>query len=310
MFSAAFANYEEAGRIKLKRNPYRPEQDWRKNETMQKVYAGRTDIGAAGYASRQPIFVLGMPRSGTSLLEQVMSSHSEIAGIGEQQLVARLINGVRIAEDVEIDTQKTRFWPEDYRPSLSELGEKYIFEARKQMRKEAEYTLDKMPPNYRYVGFIRDMLPDATIIHSMRHPVETCISCYRILFADGHEWSYNLHLLGKRYRFYYEQMQNWDEIFGDQILHVRYEDMISDLEHQVHRLLDRVGVKFEEQCLQFHENPNPMRTASALQVRQPLYTSSVDKWQKHRDLLGPLYDEIGDIIDMYEARQGLFSRAG
>lgn len=310
MLHAAFAYYREAGSLKLKLTPARKGDDARHVDGMRRAFLGRTDIGSEGHQDGSPIFVLGMPRSGTSLLEQVLSAHSDIAGIGEQKIISRLINGVRISDDTEIQADANRYFPEDYAPSKAELGERYVIEAAKQTRKQANYTLDKMPPNYRYLGFIFDVLPQATIIHSMRHPIETCVSCYRILFAEGHAWSYDLRLLGQRYRFYYELMQLWDEVFGDRILHVRYEDMTADLENQTRRLVDHVGLAFEEQSLRFHENPNPMRTASVLQVRKPVYSTSVSRWSKHKDLLAPLYDEIGDIVEDYEQKRGLFSRAG
>jgi tetratricopeptide (TPR) repeat protein len=310
--SAAFANYAVAGRIKLRETPFAGHDDEKFLNRMKSIFT--SDYLGQDRSDRcqacSPIFVVGMPRSGTSLLEQVLSSHSQIAGIGEQKIIPRLHNGVVYAGRLEIRTGAQPYWPLGEEHSMRERGELYIQEAAKAARVPHSLTLDKMPPNYRHVGFIFDILPNAKVIHSMRHPVETCVSCYRTLFQEGHAWSYDLTYLAEHYRFYFNVVKFWDEMFPGRILHVRYEDMVDDLENQTRRLLDYLGLAFEEQCLNFHENPNPMRTASVLQVRQPLYRSSRDRWQKHRELLTPLYHGLADIIESYQARTGLFAKGG
>jgi tetratricopeptide (TPR) repeat protein len=309
---AAFAYYASMGRLKLKQHPNSEQEEdkplagMRRAFTPEYVATDRSDR----CQSSSPVFVVGMPRSGTSLLEQVLSSHSQIAGIGEQKIISRAISGMVLNEQFQLATMTQSYWPNDASTSHRERGEKYVEEAEKVARKAHTKTVDKMPPNYRNLGVIFDILPNAQVIHSMRHPIETCVSCYRILFGEGHTWSYDLKHLGRHYRRYYEMMQFWSETFEDRILHVRYEDMVDDLEVQAHRLFNHVSLPFEAQSLNFHENPNPMRTASVLQVRQPLYRTSIDRWQKHRDLLAPLYEEIQDIVDLYEQREGLFALAG
>jgi tetratricopeptide (TPR) repeat protein len=312
---AAFAYYAAVGRMKLRQHPYSPGGEDKVTEGMRQVftpaYVSRDRSGPHDRCqSDSPVFVVGMPRSGTSLLEQVLSSHSQVAGIGEQKIVSYLLSGVKLDDRFKFELNKRSYWPPEQEVSIRERGEKYVEEAAKAARKQHyRRTVDKMPPNYRNVGLILDMLPNAQVIHSMRHPIETCVSCYRILFAEGHHWSYDLKHLGAQYRRYYDIMSFWAEMFGDKILHVRYEDMVDDLEAQARRLFRHIGLEFEPQCLNFHENPNPMRTASVLQVRQPLYRSSVDKWRKHHEILRPLYEEIQDIVDLYERREGLFALA-
>lgn len=309
---AAFSYYAALGRLKLRQHPYSPQEDNKLLDGLRRAFT--PDYVAADRSDRcqssSPIFVLGMPRSGTSLLEQVLSSHSQIAGIGEQKIASRATSGMVLNQKFQLSNAQHPYWPAGSNASHRERGEKYVEEATKVARKAHEKTVDKMPPNYRHLGVILDILPNAQIIHSMRHPIETCVSCYRILFGEGHTWSYDLSHLGHHYRRYYDMMQFWSETFGERILHVRYEDMVEDLEGQTRRLFSHVDLPFEEQSLNFHQNTNPMRTASVLQVRQPLYKTSVDRWRNHRDILAPLYEEIGDIVELYENRKGLFALAG
>jgi len=304
---AAFAHYATLGRLKLKLQPYSGKDRsammalFRARFTPEYVAKPRGDR----CQSEMPVFVVGMPRSGTSLLEQVLSSHSAVAGIGEQKIVPRLVRGVLAAQQGL--SAAGDYWPVGARVTMKERGEKYVEEARREAGRDCLRTVDKMPGNYGNIGPIFDMLPRAHIIHSMRHPIETCVSCYRILFGEGHLWSYDLKLLGQEYRHYYDTMVFWSGVYKDRILHVRYEDMVEDLEAQARRLLGHIGLEFEAGCLDFHRNPNPMRTASALQVRQPLYRTSVDRWRQHRDILQPLYEEINDVVELYERREGLFA---
>jgi tetratricopeptide (TPR) repeat protein len=306
---AALAHYTTMGKLKLRMQPYVASDKLQAVDTLSRLYTQeRVAKPPAGHASDSPVFVVGMPRSGTSLLEQVLSSHSQVAGIGEQKIIGRLARGMfrsLLPEAGPVDD----YWPAGSQVSVEQRGRKYVEEAAKAAAKPAARTLDKMPGNYSHIGPIFDMLPNAHVIHSMRHPIETCVSCFRINFGEGHLWSFDLALLGKEYRYYHDMVSMWAARYGDRILHVRYEDMVDDLERQARRLLAFIGLPFEPQCLAFHENPNPMRTASVLQVRQPLYRSSVDKWRKHKDLLKPLYDEIEDIVQLYERREGLFALA-
>ena len=158
-----------------------------------------------------------------------------------------------------------------------------------------------MPANAMFVGFVPLVLPNARIIHTRRHPVETCLSCYRLMFGDGQEWSYDLRELGRYYRRYNALMQHWREQFPGLMLEVRYEDVIADFEGQARRITEYLGLAWDDACLKFHETERPVRTASASQVRKPIYATSTNRWRKYEKYLGPLLEELGDIVPEYEA---------
>lgn len=308
-YPAAFAYHKAAGELKLTSQVFDPNENYEFRKKIQRAFT--PEYIAADRSDRcqsySPVFVLGMPRSGTSLLEQVLSSHSEVAGIGEQKIISRVIDGMNINDTFQLETSAQSYFDQVSNVSPFDRGNKYIIEAAKVANTNYSRTVDKMPSNYSHLGVILDILPNAHIIHSMRHPIETCLSCYRIIFAEGHTWSYDLTHLGKHYRKYFELMCLWNEIFGERILHVRYEDMVENLEQQARKMFDFMELDFEEGCLNFHNNPNPMRTASVLQVRKPLYRSSLDRWREHKEIYAPLYEEIQDIVDLYEKKNGLFA---
>jgi hypothetical protein len=161
--------------------------------------------------------------------------------------------------------------------------------------------VDKMPGTFNFVGLIHAILPNARIIHSRRHPVETCLSCYRILFAEGHQWTYNLNELGRYYRRYWDLMRHWREQFPGVMYEVRYEDNVNDVESQARALINYLGLEWNDACLSFYDTDRPVKTASASQVRKPIYKTSTNRWRKYETYLKPLLDEIGDLVEQYEA---------
>jgi hypothetical protein len=158
-----------------------------------------------------------------------------------------------------------------------------------------------MPTNFMFAGMIAMALPNARIIHTRRHPVETCLSCYRLLFGDGHQWSFDQRLLGRFYRRYYDLMAHWREQFPGRMLEIRYEDSVSDFEGQARRIVDYLGLAWTDDCLRFFETERSVRTASASQVRKPIYNTSTNRWRRYEKHLGPLLEEIGDLVEEYEA---------
>jgi tetratricopeptide (TPR) repeat protein len=242
------------------------------------------DKRGAGDPSRIPIFVLGMPRSGSTLVEQILASHSQVFGAGELadlddsiDTVARLNNGSYPQMVVRMSSEQLR-----------QLGMKYVDRIRARAPAAAR-IVDKMPANFVSIGLIHLALPNARIIHTSRDPVDTCLSCFSLLFAGGHPYSYDLAELGRYYRGYHRLMQHWRAVLpAGVMLEVRYEDVVTDLSGQARAMVRHCGLEWEEACLSFHKTRRPIQTASMYQVRQPIYRTSVGRWHRYQDLLQPL----------------------
>ncbi len=246
---------------------------------------------ATGDPSPAPIFVLGMPRSGSTLVEQILASHPQIHAAGELTNLDRVANSVSDANGRPIlfphclsglDAGGFRRLGQAYLASLPTLpaGKTRI--------------IDKLPMNFAYVGLIRLILPNARIIHTLRDPVDTCVSCFSRLFASGQLYSYDLAELGRHYRWYHELMAHWRSVLPIGVmLDVSYEDVIDNLEGQARRLIDYCGLPWDDRCLSFHETSRPIATHSNVQVRQPLYRSSVARWRRYEACLQPLLAELG-----------------
>jgi tetratricopeptide (TPR) repeat protein len=213
--------------------------------------------------SSVPIFVLGMPRSGSTLIEQILASHPKIHGAGERPALW--------------DTART--W-------LAGLPAVAVGKTR---------VVDKLPGNFLRIGLIRRILPNAKVIHTIRDPVDTCVSCYSKLFTSGQHFSYDLGELGRYYRRYQDLMTHWRSVLPPgAMLDVAYEDVVDDLEGQARRLIAYCGLPWDDRCLSFHKTIRPVKTASAVQVRQPLFRSSLERWRKYENDIGPLLKELGD----------------
>jgi tetratricopeptide (TPR) repeat protein len=246
-----------------------------------------------GCQSRLPVFVIGMPRSGTTLIEQILASHPAIHGAGELSEFDRLAkqmcdtrgNALRLPEDVRV------LQPGD----LLKLGESYLAGLQR-LAPGAERVTDKMPANFLYAGLIHLALPDARIIHVLREPRDTCLSCYSKLFTEEQNFTYDLGELGRYYRKYAELMAHWRDVLPEgRMLEIRYEDVIADLEGTARRLVDHCGLDWDSRCIAFHEAQRPVRTASASQVRRPIYRTSLGRWRTYEPHLAPLLAELGNV---------------
>jgi len=245
-----------------------------------------------GEAASTPVFIVGMPRSGTTLIEQIIASHPKAFGAGELfdldnivQSLAGLNGGaLRFPEVVAVMSGE----------QLREVGARYLAAIRA-VAPTAERVADKMPWNFHFPGLIHLALPNARIIHARRDPVDTCLSCFSILFdGDGNRYTYDLGELGRFYRSYESLMAHWRAVLPPGVMiEVQYEDVVAGLEEQARRIIAHCGLDWHDACLAFHETRRPVRTSSVAQVRQPIYQSSVGRWWPYREHLRPLLDELG-----------------
>lgn len=228
--------------------------------------------------SRIPIFVLGMPRSGTTLVEQILSSHSEVKGLGELPFI-----GYITSENLEEISNLELLDESD----LKQLRTYYLEEVAK-LDNQSTYFVDKMPGNFMYIGLIKILFPEAKIVHCIRNPLDNCLSLYETLFTNGHNYSYNLQELGEYYLGYRQLMQHWYQTLPNFIYTVRYEDIIANQEEESKKLIDFCNLDWQDNILQFFANKRAVRTASTLQVRQKLYNTSIKKWKKYATQLAEL----------------------
>ncbi len=243
-----------------------------------------------GSPTSVPVFIVGMPRSGSTLVEQILASHPQVFGGGELMHFSSAVEDVR----TEFGGLATSPLPmsamtgEDFR----DLGARYLAETERLAPGTMRIT-DKMPRNFIFAGLIHLALPNAPIIHTIRDPVDTCISCFSKLFRGEQNFSYDLAELGRYYRHYQELMAHWHRILPPgRILDVRYEDVVADLEGQARRIIAHCGLDWNPRCLAFHQTERPVRTFSAMQVRQPIYNSAVGRWRVYKDFLDPLFAEL------------------
>ena len=233
-----------------------------------------------------PVFIVGMPRSGSTLIEQILAAHPRVHSGGEMHhfpLSLIAIRGMNYPENVVGMTAE----------QIDDLGREYLKKATASMPKTAARFTDKLPNNVLYVGLIRLALPNARIVYAMRDPVDNCVSCFQQLFVDGQNFAYELGELGRYYRATEQVAEHWRHVLpADAMLEVQYEYVVADLESQARRIFDHCGLEWDDACLDFHKVERPVVTASAAQVRQPIYRSSVGRWRAYQDQLKPLLDAL------------------
>jgi tetratricopeptide (TPR) repeat protein len=246
------------------------------------------DRQGQGDPSAVPIFIVGMPRSGTTLIEQVIASHPKVFGAGELRVMANLAEAL-IGPNGKLFPEAI---PEMSGEHLYRLGDDYL-KAIRRLAPAAERITDKMPGNFALAGLIHLALPNARIIHVCRDPRDTTFSCFSILFGRGHEFSYDLSELGRYFRAYQRLVDHWREVMPETILEVHYEQVVTDLESQARRIIAHCGLGWDDACLAFHQTARSVRTASANQVRLPIYRSSIGRWQPYEEALQPLLQILG-----------------
>jgi len=241
-----------------------------------------------GNPSAVPIFIVGMPRSGTTLVEQILASHSQVFAAGELRALTESMEAIQ-----GFDAMLDGLDPDMDRAMLRELGDRYI-DRITALAPDARHVSDKMPANFRFLGLIHLALPGARIVHVRRNPVDTCLSCFSKLFTYDQRFSYDLGELGRYYRAYDQLMRHWHAVLpGNVLLDVSYEDIVGDVEGQARRIVAHCRLQWEESCLEFHRAQRPVRTASAAQVRRPLYKTSIGRSQAYGEKLRPLLEALG-----------------
>jgi tetratricopeptide (TPR) repeat protein len=245
----------------------------------------------AGCPSQEPIFVLGMQRSGSTLVEQILGSHSQIEALGELHFIMTLV----AEEFSDYPNEVTALAPD----ALRALGEKYLFHANRKRRTDKPFFVDKCPYNFWYAGLIRLILPNARIIDARRHPMSCCFANLTMNFTFGPPISYKQGDIGRFYADYVRLMAHFDRVQPGKIHRVIYERLVADLETELHRTLDYLGLPFEESCLEFYRTDRSFNSISSEQVRNPIFTASVDRWKNYEPWLGPLKASLGPVLDAY-----------
>jgi len=253
----------------------------------------------AGCPEADPIFVLGLPRAGSTLVEQILSSHSAIEGTQELPDVISLVKGLSGRHRRGDPSKYPEILASLSHEDLGALGRRYLDSTRVYRKLGTPFFIDKMPNNWLHVGLIHLMLPNARIVDARRHPMSCCFSNFKQHFARGQNYTYSLEDVGRYYAQYVELMAHFDEVLPGRVHRVVYERMVDDTESEVRRLLDYCGLPFEESCLRFYENDRAVRTASSEQVRRPIFRDGVDQWRHYAPWLGPLEATLGRTLEAY-----------
>jgi tetratricopeptide (TPR) repeat protein len=296
----AFHWYDQGNRLKQTQTRYSADRfsaecDAQREHCSSGLFERRAGEGCP---AADPIFIVGLPRAGSTLLEQILSSHSMVDGTFELPNVLALAHRLGGRRRMDQPSRYPAVLAELDAADLRQFGERYIEETRI-YRQGAPMFTDKMPNNFRHIGLIHLILPNATIIDARRHPMACCFSAFKQLFAEGQEFTYGLENVGRYYRDYVELMDHWDRVLPGRILRVEYEELVSDFEAQVRRLLDHCGLPFEENCLAFHRTERSVRTASSEQVRRPLYDNALTEWRHYAPHLDPLRQALGPVLERY-----------
>ena len=292
--SESFAYYERGNFLKKQERPYVPEYMERDMRLQAEICTAEFFAmhAGAGCKSPDPIFIVGLPRAGSTLLEQILASHSQVDGTQELPNILALAHSLdrkrRVDEEPSYPDSLKSLSPQQ----LVSLGEQYLDETRV-YRADGRFLIDKMPNNFRHIGLIHLILPNAKIIDARRDPMACCFSGFKQLFVEGQEFTYGLSEIGQYYRNYIDLMAHWNAVLPGKILQVRYEDVVADLETSVRRILSFCDLEYEPACLEFHKTERTVRTASSEQVRRPIFREGLDQWRDFEDHLGPLRAALG-----------------
>jgi tetratricopeptide (TPR) repeat protein len=299
-YAESFRYYAIGNALKRAESKYRAEII--ETNTRQQIAVCTADFFAArrdsGAPNPDPIFIVGLPRAGSTLIEQILASHSAVEGTQELADIQRVVLRLQ-GRDANLDDPRyPRILAAMAGAEFRALGERYLADTRI-YRTEKPHFIDKMPNNFRHLGLIHLMLPRAKIIDARRAPMACCFSNFKQLFASGQEFTYSVEDIARYYRTYLDLMRHWDSVLPGRILRVHHEDLVEDLEGSVRRILDYCGLAFEPACVEFHKTQRSVRTASSEQVRLPIFRESLDQWKHFEPWLGPLREALGDALERY-----------
>ena len=296
-YERSFRYYERGNTLRKSESPYQAVYVENNTELQRRVctrefFASRAGVGAP---HPDPIFIVGLPRSGSTLLEQILASHSAVEGTMELSDIGSAIVDLE-GHNPDPDNRPypallAKLTAADFR----RLGDKYLEDTRA-YRTGIPYFIDKMPNNFRHIGFIHLILPNAKIIDARREPMACCFSNFKQLFASGQDFTYSIEDIARYYCTYVELMDHWNAVLPGRVLRVDHEDVVENLEPNVRRILEHCGLEFEAACLEFHKTQRSVRTASSEQVRQPIFKDGLDQWRNYAPWLGPLQAALGPLV--------------
>jgi len=300
-FAESFEHYAAGNALRRKGVNYDADKiSWHVRRSKEiytpQFFADRVHFGSQ---AEDPIFVVGLPRAGSTLLEQILASHSRVEGTRELAEMVAIARGLATKNGEADEGRAFEALCSLDAAQVAALADRYLAETRIYRRGGAPRFIDKMPNNFLHIGLIHLMFPRAAIIDARRHPIGGCFSAFKQHFASGQLFTYDQVDLATFYRDYVELMAHYDAVLPGRIHRVYYERVVADLSREVHRLLEYCGLPFEDQCLRFYETRRGVQTASSEQVRQPIFAESVDQWRHFEPWLGPMKEALGDLVERY-----------
>jgi tetratricopeptide (TPR) repeat protein len=303
-FAASFEHYANGNALQRATVDYDPAATSAFVQRSRALYTERffADRRDWGSENSDPIFIVGLPRSGSTLLEQILASHSQVEGTRELPDLPAMVMDLFKRPNSGADSEYPASMADLGKTDTDQMAVRYLAQTQAHRRLGLPRFVDKMLANFSHIGLIQLMFPRAAIIDSRRHPLGCSFSCYKQLFPRGMNFSYDLGELGLCYRDYAELMEHMDAVLPGRVHRVHYEQLVADPEYQVRRLLEYCRLPFEADCLRFYENPRVVQTVSSEQVRRPIYADAVDQWRSYEPWLGALKDALGELIDRYPSR--------
>lgn len=296
-YDESFSYYQRGNAIRRPNHRYDPKKN--RHNAARQIHSCNTEFFAQrqdwGCPAIDPIFIVGLPRAGSTLLEQILASHSAVEGTAELPDIISISRKLEERKNDNPATQYPQVLAELSREKCVELGEGYLASTQIQ-RSHLPLFIDKMPNNFLHIGLIHLILPNAKVIDVRRHPMAGCFACYKQLFAQGQNFTYDLRDVAHYYHNYINVMDHWDEVLPGKVLRVQYENMVSHPERQIRRLLKHCDLPFEQQCLRFYDTERTVRTPSSEQVRQPIFTQGLEQWRHYEKHLVPLKKALGPLL--------------